>query len=304
VAALASTTTGTRPCTASLSRPSRASRRPADDPRHVRHAGSDTAVRDDRTARRSSGLFAPFDESLRSGLLGNGALAISVAVAQDGKLLHTRPSGRQPGDRRSGHAASRFRLASNSKLLTATAILELVEAGQLGLDEPVLARLATRLGVAFTDGRMAAVTLRQLLSHTSGMPEYDRRSSAAGGDLRGRGPARPHERPDRAARHRLPLQQHELLPPRPAGRGRDRQAYAAVVQDRVLHPLGIEDMRMAGHLRRPAGRRGAPHTPGRTFMEALAGAGAWIGTATDLVRIIDGLDRSRPGWHPLSAGDR
>ena len=37
-----------------------------------------------------------------------------------------------------------------------------------------------------------------------------------------------------------------------------------------------------------------PTTPGRSFMEALAGAGAWIGTPTDLVRIIDGLDRTRP----------
>ena len=34
------------------------------------------------------GQFAAFDESLRSGLIGNGALAISVAVAKDGKLLH------------------------------------------------------------------------------------------------------------------------------------------------------------------------------------------------------------------------
>jgi hypothetical protein len=35
-------------------------------------------------------------------------------------------------------------------------------------------------------------------------------------------------------------------------------------------------------------------------MEVLGGAGAWLGTAADLVRIVDGLDTTRPGWHPLS----
>ena len=98
------------------------------------------------------GQFAAFDESLRSGLIGNGALAISVAVAKDGKLLHTAAFGvANPATGEPATSASRFRLASNSKLLTATAILQLVEAGQLGLDEPVLARLATHLGVAFTE---------------------------------------------------------------------------------------------------------------------------------------------------------
>ena len=108
-------------------------------------------------------------------------------MAKDGKLLHTAAFGvANPATGEAASPASRFRLASNSKLLTATAILELVEAGQLGLDEPVLARLATRLGVAFKDGRMATVTLRQLLSHTSGMPEYDRTFfGGRRGDVRG-----------------------------------------------------------------------------------------------------------------------
>jgi D-alanyl-D-alanine carboxypeptidase len=249
------------------------------------------------------GEFAAFDESLRSGLIGNGALAISVAVAKDGKLLHTAAFGvANPATGEVATPTSRFRLASNSKLLTATAILQLVEAGQLALDEPVLPRLATRLGVAFTDGRMAAVTLRQLLSHTSGMPEYDR--SFFGG-----GAATCEDAARRGLTSGL------IGPPGTVYRYSNMnfcllgllvedvtgKPYATVVQDRVLHPLGIEDMRMAGTYDVQPGDVAHPTTPGRTFMEALAGAGAWIGTPTDLVRIVDGLDRSRPGWHPLSA---
>ena len=249
------------------------------------------------------GEFAAFDESLRSGLIGNGALAISVAVAQDGKLLHTAAFGvANPATGEAATPASRFRLASNSKLLTATAILQLVEAGQLALDEPVLPRLATRLGVAFTDGRMAAVTLRQLLSHTSGMPEYDR-------TFFGGGAATCEDAARRGLTSGL------IGPPGTVYRYSNMnfcllgllvedvtgKPYATVVQDRVLHPLGIDDMRMAGTYDVQPGDVAHPTTPGRTFMEALAGAGAWIGTPTDLVRIVDGLDRSRPGWHPLSA---
>src|SRR5262245_13078940 len=249
------------------------------------------------------GQFASFDESMRSGLIGNGALAISVAVAKDGKLLHTAAFGvANPATGEPATPASRFRLASNSKLLTATAILELVEAGQLGLDEPVLSRLAVHLGVAFSDPRMATVTLRQLLSHTSGLPEYDRTFFGGGAatceDAARRGLSSgligPPGTVYRYSNMNFCLL--GLLVENVTGK-----RYADVVEDRVLHPLGIDDMRMAGPYDVQPGDVAHPTTPGRTFMEALAGAGAWIGTPADLVRIIDGLDRSRPGWHPLSS---
>lgn len=56
-----------------------------------------------------------------------------------------------------------FRMASNTKPLTATAIMMLAEAGRLELDKPVGAYLP-----AFREGPAKAITLRQLLSHTSG----------------------------------------------------------------------------------------------------------------------------------------
>lgn len=55
-------------------------------------------------------------------------------------------------------------IASASKWLTAIAVLTLVDEGKLGLDEPVSARLPEFQGAA------GQITLRQLLSHTSGLP--------------------------------------------------------------------------------------------------------------------------------------
>jgi D-alanyl-D-alanine carboxypeptidase len=249
-----------------------------------------------------TGEFGPFDERLRSAFIGNGALAISVAVARDGDLVHAAAFGvANPATGEAVSPAHRFRVASNSKLLTATAVLELVEDGRLGLDEPVLGPLVTKLGVAPAEPGIAAITLRQLLSHTSGFPEYQRTffggaaANCVEAARRGLGGALlgPPGTVYRYSNMNYCLigLLIETLTERP---------YETVVQEDVLEPLGISDMRMAGTYDVRPGDVAHPTTPGRTFMEALGGAGAWIGTASDLVAIVDGLDRSRPGWHPLS----
>lgn len=63
--------------------------------------------------------------------------------------------------------ASNFRLASVSKQFTAAAVLLLVEDGRLGLDQPARQWLPELPPAA------AAITLRQLLSHTSGLLDYE-----------------------------------------------------------------------------------------------------------------------------------
>ena len=61
-------------------------------------------------------------------------------------------------------------IASLTKPVTATAALILVERGRLNLDERVSTYLPQLAGLATKDGRRHAVTVRQLLSHTSGIP--------------------------------------------------------------------------------------------------------------------------------------
>jgi D-alanyl-D-alanine carboxypeptidase len=246
--------------------------------------------------------FGAFDQSLASQLLGHGALAVSVAVAKNGTFIHQAAFGvANPLTGERATPASRFRIASNSKMLTATAVMELVQNGALDLDRPALAPLADRLGVKITDPGIAAITLRQLLSHTSGFPEYERTFFGGGAT----------SCPDAA---RKALTGQLLGPPGTIYRYSNMnfcvlgllveqvtgQPYEAVVDEHVLRPLGIDDMRMAGTYDVRPGDVAHPTTPGRNFMEVLGGAGAWLGTAADLVRIVDGLDTTRPGWHPLS----
>ncbi|WP_224196489.1 serine hydrolase domain-containing protein [Nannocystis pusilla] len=66
-------------------------------------------------------------------------------------------------------AATRFRVGSITKLLTAALVLRQVDAGRLGLDDEV-ARVLPELA-AGVDERAGAITWRQLLAHTAGVPD-------------------------------------------------------------------------------------------------------------------------------------
>ena len=69
-----------------------------------------------------------------------------------------------------------FRIASVTKMMTATALLALADQGRCRLDDPTGQYLPGEVVDRFHDrtGRAcaAAVTLRQLLDHTSGLPNF------------------------------------------------------------------------------------------------------------------------------------
>jgi D-alanyl-D-alanine carboxypeptidase len=67
-----------------------------------------------------------------------------------------------------------FRIGSITKTFTATAVLLLVDDGKVDLDKPV-ATYTGNLTDALPDGRIA--TVRELLSMTSGFPEYTEKST-------------------------------------------------------------------------------------------------------------------------------
>ena len=69
---------------------------------------------------------------------------------------------------------TRFRVASITKLFTATAVVQLAERGALDLDEPLGRSLPWfQIGRPPPTGTQA-ITVRQLLTHTSGMPRDSR----------------------------------------------------------------------------------------------------------------------------------
>ena len=61
---------------------------------------------------------------------------------------------------------AQFRIGSITKTFVATIVLQLVGEGRLSLDEPVAQRLPRLL----SNG--ARITVRQLLNHSSGLPDY------------------------------------------------------------------------------------------------------------------------------------
>jgi CubicO group peptidase (beta-lactamase class C family) len=67
-----------------------------------------------------------------------------------------------------------FWIASMTKPLTATAILMLQDEGKLSVDDPVAKYLPELGSLKTPDGQPANLTLKHLLTHTSGMPEATR----------------------------------------------------------------------------------------------------------------------------------
>lgn len=64
-----------------------------------------------------------------------------------------------------------FWIASMTKPITAACIMMLQDEGKLALDDPIAKHLPAMSGLKLSDGTPAVITIRQLLSHTSGMAE-------------------------------------------------------------------------------------------------------------------------------------
>ncbi|CAN5493897.1 serine hydrolase domain-containing protein [soil metagenome] len=102
------------------------------------------------------------DEGLRTGLYSGAAAGIWTADERRFAVSGTHAY----GDTTPIGVNSVFDLASVSKTFTAAVLLKLVESGSLSLDDPVSARLPVGIGED-----ASRITLRMLLSHTSGLPD-------------------------------------------------------------------------------------------------------------------------------------
>jgi len=125
-----------------------------------------------------------------------GAVAL---VLQDGRTVYERAVGWR--DREAGRRMTMdtlFRIASQTKAITSVALLSLYEEGLVGLDDPVSryipeyahTRVAVRgeSGVTLVDARRP-ITIRDLLTHTSGISYGTDDSVAALYAAQGLGPA-------------------------------------------------------------------------------------------------------------------
>lgn len=115
-------------------------------------------------ASSAAGGFAAVDAAMRQRVDDDHLDGAALLVVQHGKEIHRATFGSYKGD-------EQVRIASASKWLTAALAMMLVDDGKLTLDDPI-----TRWLPAFASGpdeRAKKITLRHLLSHSSGIRDNE-----------------------------------------------------------------------------------------------------------------------------------
>ncbi len=280
--------------------------------------------------------FEAFDELLRSFVEQHAVPGAAMAVGRAGVLLYARSMGFGNVDEKLPvEPHSLFRIASLSKPITAVAILQRVNAGELRLDDRVweLLKLAEPM-----DARWKLATIRQLLQHSGG---WDRKASIDpmfmavefAAEAGTPPPAGPREiiqamlkRPidfDPGTKYAYSNFGYCLLGrvleriPSAAGR-----SYEQIVRDEVFTPVGALSPRLGHTLTtsldevrygmpviegEPAVLEDSVFTPGEKVsppygawcLEAMDAHGGWISSASDLVRFAMGCDEAaaEPNWN-------
>lgn len=114
----------------------------------------------------SSELRTKIDQLAKDVLANSGVPSASLVVVRDGQIAYAKAYGDARLDPRTAATTEmRYSIGSISKQFTATAILLLQEQGKLSLDDKVSKFIPDLT-------RANEVTIRQLLSHTSGYQDY------------------------------------------------------------------------------------------------------------------------------------
>ena len=266
---------------------------------------------------REDARLASFDRLMISFVEKQQIPGAALAVAKDGRLVYARGFGFS--DRQKHEPVqpdSLFRIASVTKPFTATAIMQLVERGKLKFDDRAFAVLGMSRD-ATGDPRLKEITINELLHHTAG---WDRDTSFDP-MFRSVKIARTFNAPPPANQEQIV--RYMLTQPLDFNPGQ-REAYSnfgycvlgrviekvsgkpyeKYVQQEVLAPLGIHDMRLGRSL--PADRadreviyynkgtapsvfasdlgKQVPWQYGGWDIEAMDSHGGWIASAVDLVR--------------------
>ncbi|HTV23208.1 MAG TPA: serine hydrolase domain-containing protein [Polyangiaceae bacterium] len=118
---------------------------------------------------RDEALQLRLDAVLDAAIGEERIVGTMVIVARDGAVVYRRAAGFADREaRRPVRDDTLFRYASLTKPLVSAAALALVDAGKLGLDDPV-AQWLPAFKPRLADGRTPVITVRQLLTHTAGL---------------------------------------------------------------------------------------------------------------------------------------
>lgn len=251
------------------------------------------SVRDDPDVRAALDLFEAWTEAQ---VAYAGWPGLSAAIVHDQEVVWAGGFGLRHVERREPAGPDTlYRIASVTKLFTATAIMQLRDAGALRLDDPLAAHLPW-FAMRSAHANAPPITIRHLLTHTAGLP---REAGSYWTD--GRFPAR-DELPGLVGGLSAVLAtetrwKYTNLGPTLLGEvvaAVSGRPYDVYVREAILTPLGMARTLVespaadhpgfaAGYTRRLPGnppRQVAPHTDGR----GITAAANMTSSAADLAR--------------------
>lgn len=251
----------------------------------------------------------------------------ALAVAKDGRLVYARAFGTQDlAGKIQATPRDRFRIASSSKPFTAVAIMQLIEAGKLHLDDrafDILTTFAPPNGRQ-VDPRLRTITVRNLLEHSAGFdstktdPQFDALRTAA--DALGKPRPATHDdiieymmgQPlafDPGSKYLYSNLGYNIL-----GRIVERltgTSYEAALKARVLAPAGITRMAIGKSKRKDIfpdeveawdpptftamysvfedQDEVVPYSYGGFSMETIDAHGGWVASVVDLTRFLNAV---------------
>jgi N-acyl-D-amino-acid deacylase len=294
----------------------------AKDPKPTEKTSDQTAI-----SGKPNKDLAPFDEMMSKFVQKQRVPGAALAVSRHSQLVYARGFGwANVEGKRQAQPESQFRIASVSKPITATAVLQLVQNSKFGLNDRVFDVLPAKDWLPPKhDQRLRQITVRQLLHHTAG---WDR-------DVSFDPIGRPLEIA-KALNHRLPVGPAEVvrytltlnLDFDPGKRnaysnvgylvlGRliehvSSQKYEDYVKQHVLAPVGVAEMRLArawvgdlgkdeAHYYDPKHREANAVNGSRLNkkvsivyggenVEAYEAHGGWVASAIDLVKFASAFD--------------
>lgn len=115
--------------------------------------------------------FIKIDSFLNAQLNAQNIPGIAIAITSGDRIIYKKGFGvTNVSTRKPLEPFHNFHIASISKTFTATAVMQLVENSKIDIDKPLTTYLPY---FRMADERYKFITIKQMLNHTSGMPDVD-----------------------------------------------------------------------------------------------------------------------------------
>ena len=232
---------------------------------------------------------------------------LSLAVTKNGKLVYAKGYGTSDKDTMVPvDTNDLFRIASLSKFITATGIMQFIESGDLSMDDHVFgpgAVLGTEYGTQPYPARVSALTIKDLLHHELGgwgNASSDPAFAQSGMDIKQLITWAIDNRPltsDPGTKYAYSNMGFMIL-----GQVIEKlsgQDYESYIKEHVMLPSGVKNMEIAGSKLADRqenevkyyGQSGQnPYGYADGMLARIQAAGGWIASPIDLLRIMTHID--------------